>query len=111
MTDRMPRFALKLYHYNVTKAELINDLKLVSSTLGKSTITYREYEKYGKYGSTTLKRRFGSFNDALLAAGLAITNERNPAVTSLFENLQAVWIAMGKQPSERDLQKRISRFS
>jgi 5-methylcytosine-specific restriction endonuclease McrA len=66
--------------------------------------------KAGKYHATTLTRRFGSWFNALDKANLKKT--RNLGITNeeYFENLQNVWIKLGRQPKYNDMQKPLSKY-
>lgn len=55
------KFELNDFHRNTSDEELLNDLKAVSNIINKDTVTMEEYNQYGKYHSTTLTRRFGSW--------------------------------------------------
>jgi hypothetical protein len=57
----MVKFELEEYHRNLTKEELITDLKRVASILKKNSVTREEYNKYGKFHACTLQRKFGSW--------------------------------------------------
>jgi len=59
----------------VTDAEILADLNSIASKLGTSTVSMPYYRQHGQYDDTTVSRRFGSWNKALIAAGLAISNE------------------------------------
>jgi hypothetical protein len=50
--------------------ELIDDLRNVSDSLKKTSVTLKEYQQYGNYSYQTLKKRFGSWKAALKAAQL-----------------------------------------
>jgi hypothetical protein len=58
-----------------------------------------------------LKRRFGSWNKALIAAGFTPGRVVNVSDEMLFQNLEEVWIKLGKQPKYHELKKPLSRFS
>lgn len=61
-----------------------------------------EYDKMGKYHSSTISRRFGTWNSALLIAGIGVRNQQWNE-EELFSNIQEVWVAKGCQPSRRDM--------
>lgn len=84
------RFELEPYHRNVTDNELIEDLKRVAQQLGKNTLTNIEYNHFGNFYSSTLRRRFGSWFSALEKAGLEKTRNLNITDEELFENLEEV---------------------
>jgi hypothetical protein len=104
-------FKLNDFHRNVPEHELLDDLKRVAKKLGKNNLTTREYDEPGKYGSRTIQTRFGNWNKALEKAGLQITLNRNISDKELFENLEEVWISLGRQPTYRDIKPPISKFS
>lgn len=47
-----------------------------------------------------LIRRFCSWNEALLLAGVALSNEPNISDETLFENILVLWQHLGRQPSD-----------
>lgn len=87
---------------HVPDNELIDDLKRTIQSLQKDTLTLAEYDRYGKYNSSTITRRFGSWNKALSLAGINISNKFHTD-QDLFDNLAKAWLKLGKQPSRRDL--------
>jgi 5-methylcytosine-specific restriction endonuclease McrA len=90
---------------------LIKDIKEVAAQSGKETVTYRQYESIGKYSGSTILRRFGSWNIALEKAGLNISNEFNINEERLFENIEQLWIKLGRQPRKIDLNSSLSEYS
>ena len=64
------KFELREPNKRFSNAELINDLKLVATKLGKNTLTQREYDQNGRFSFQTQKKRFGSWLNALTKAGL-----------------------------------------
>ena len=54
-------FVLNDYHRNISDEELIADLQNVASLLNSDTVTMDDYNLHGRYHSTTLTRRFGSW--------------------------------------------------
>ena len=96
-------FELQPFHRDIPEKNLVSDLKNVAKLLGKPSVSFREYEKHGKYSAGTLQRRLGSWNKALQKAELSVTQEMNIPVEVLFENIEKVWIQKGSQPVYRDL--------
>ncbi len=89
----------------VEDVELLADLKRVAEMLGASTVSMPKYNECGKYNNTTVARRFGSWNNALLKAGLSVSNEVNISDERLFENILTLWQHYGRQPRRRELAK------
>jgi hypothetical protein len=109
----MSKFELKLRRRNNTEQARLADLQRVAKDLGLETITKTTYDQYGHFGATTFIRRFGSWNGALNAAALTLTNRINIPDEELFENLATCWRSLGRQPVGKDLSKGLglSRFS
>ncbi len=106
------KFELETHHRNTPDADLIADLKRVAIQLNKDKVTLDEYNDYGKYHSTTLTRRFGSWFKCLDLAGLKRTRSKlNIPNEELFENLMEVWTKLGRQPKYDDMFKPLSNFS
>ena len=59
------KFELNAYHRNVSDQEFILDVQETAKRLGKDTLTGEEYSLHGKYHSSTLTRRFGSWKKVL----------------------------------------------
>jgi hypothetical protein len=95
----------------VSDEELLDDLRNVATQLGKNTVGQKEYRKTGKYDDTTPTRRFGSWNKALIKAGLIISNEINISDNKLFENILELWTYYGRQPRRSELSLSPSRIS
>lgn len=106
------KFELEKYHRNVTNDELIADLKRVAADLQKNSVTIDEYNERGKYHGTTLTRRFGSWFKILEKAGLQKSRSLlNIPDEELFQNLEEMWIKLGRQPRYTEMQKPLSRYS
>lgn len=95
----------------VSDEELIADLRRVAQSRGADNLTARHYQLTGKYSHTTHLKRFGTWNDALLRAGLAISNRFNISDEELFENILALWQHYGRQPRRSELSSDPSRIS
>lgn len=105
-------FELENFHRDIPSDELLADLRHAYeqlSTQGR-TMSFRSYAEIGRFSAGTLAERFGSWNKALIAAGLKPISEKNISVAALFENLRQVWVAKGKQPVFRDMAAAPSRY-
>lgn len=100
------KFELNDFHRNTSDEELLNDLKAVSNIINKGTVTMEEYNQYGKYHSTTLTRRFGSWFLCLQKAQLQMSRSKiGISNEALFDNIEKVWIKLGKQPSYTQMEE------
>lgn len=95
----------------VSDQELLNDLKSVAQKLNKNTVPQKIYAKFGEYEYSTHIRRFGSWNSALIKAGLDITHEQEITDEKLFENILNLWTKLGRQPVRSDLTAKDSAYS
>lgn len=64
------KFVLEEQHRNIPSENLLEDLKRVVTLLNTNTLTQAQYQKYGKYGINTFRKRFGGWNQALERIGL-----------------------------------------
>lgn len=106
------KFELDNYARNVSDDLLIEDLVVVAKKLNKKSITHDEYNREGKYSSSTYLRRFGSWFNALEKAGLQKT--RTPAnipEEDLFRNIEEVWTKLGRQPRYQEIKTPLSKYS
>jgi hypothetical protein len=95
----------------VTDAELLTDLRRVAELLNSSTVSRPTYPRHGRYGVTTFNSRFGSWNKALMAAGLITSHEINIPDERLFENILMLWQHYGRQPRRTELSSPPSTIS
>jgi hypothetical protein len=87
----------------VSDAELLDDLRRIAKQLGQRTVGQKEYRRVGTYDDSTVTRRFGSWNAALLKAGLVIANQVDLPDEQLFDNIFTLWAHYGRQPRRREL--------
>lgn len=99
----MKRFEINLRRRDIPKEELLDDLKRVAAD--QQTVTAATYDEKGKFGKTTILRRFGTWNKALKAGGLKVILTLNNKEEVLFENLTNVWQRLGRQPVGKDIEK------
>jgi len=71
----------------VSDEEIIADIRRVAELASPEAVSFRLYSKLGNYHPSTASVRFGTWNDAVVAAGLEVGNERNIPDERLFENL------------------------
>ena len=100
------RFELDQYNRNVPDEELIADIKRVASELGIGTVTRLEQNRMGRFSATTYIRRFGSWSNACAKADLAMRQTLpNRPDEEMIENLEELWIALGRQPLYSEVTK------
>ncbi len=104
------RFELNHDRRNISDEDLLADLRRVASDRSEQQVRQRTYKDHGKYGVTTLIRRFGSWNGAVKSAGLDTPIERNVPDADLYTALYDLWVALGRQPNYSEVQKPRCRF-
>ena len=89
----------------VEDESILQDINHVAAKLGVRELHRGDYFREGRYGSTTISRRFGSWTNAVLAAGLtaAPRARRNASNLELFDNFESLWRSLGRQPRGRDV--------
>jgi len=95
----------------VSDEELLADLRAVAVSLGRNTVGMKDYRRLGKYDDTTASSRFGTWNKALRAAGLELSNEVGLSEERLFENILTLWTHYGRQPRRSELARPPSKVS
>lgn len=105
------KYELKLKNKNISDDEIISDLNKVATKIQKSSISSSDYETYGQYNIRTVSRRFESWSKALEIAGLKPAIAMNIDRDDLFENLQNIWIQLGRQPVRSEIKRPLSKYS
>ena len=109
--SQKPVFELEPWNRGLTDEELLRDLKRVAIDLGRDTVTYAEYDAYGRCRSRTIEVRFGGWNDALVRAGLTVKRRVGFTNEDLFENLEEVWTRLGREPRQHEMVRPVSPIS
>ncbi len=111
----MKRITFKLSRVSgqtVSDDKLLLDLRSVAASHGKTTtVGQKVYRRYGHYDDSTITRRFGSWNSALKAAGLIVSNVVDYSDEDLFANILTLWQHYGRQPRRSELAIPPSRIS
>jgi len=105
------KFELKPNNLNASDNDLIEDVRRVALELHKDTLTISDYKRYGRFSYSTLARRFGGWLKVLEKAGLNKTRDYNITDEEWFNNLEEVWMNLGRQPYPSDMEKPLSKYS
>lgn len=87
----------------VSTDDMLSDIRRVAELADTTVVSMKLYSQLGKYDPATAKRRFGTWNRAVTAAGLEIANELNISDERLFENIMLLWEHYGRQPRLSEL--------
>ncbi len=95
-----------------TNAGLLNELCRVAQKIGTKALTIEQFNKHAAVSAETVRRRFGSWWNALDEAGLQISNHgKRHSDDDYFENLLKVWTHHGRQPKYREMDEQPSTIS
>lgn len=68
------KYELRQINRNSSDEDILQDIRRVSTLLGKLALTQNDYREHGNFGCTTVYRHFGTWNKALKLAGLEVTH-------------------------------------
>jgi len=74
-------------------------------------VTSRDFEASSGISPATIQRRFGTWREFCLAAGLQPSYTRTENRHDLFTNLEVVWESLGRQPRSKEMKKPLSAIS
>ncbi|MBQ9162350.1 MAG: HNH endonuclease [Clostridia bacterium] len=96
---------------NITEADVIAELHRIADILGKDSITVVDFENHSKMCSLhALHSRFGTWGEILKLAGMESKNLKKTD-EELYEEIERLWILLGRQPTYTDMRKGISKYS
>lgn len=104
-------FELRTNAKHVGDKELLEDLKRVVKLLGKEFISQTDYDLKGNFAHKNYYKRFGSWNKALQKAGLPIIVSKTISNEELFNNLEKIWLKLGRQPFYSEIRKPLSKYA
>ena len=103
--------SLQRKNAKISPDKFIPDLKRVADLLGKSSVTTDEYREHGLFAPSAVANHFGTWFVALNAAGLEQTRTLHVNEEDYFENLEQIWVHLGRQPRYNEIRKPFSRYS
>ena len=108
----------QIARHGIPEKTLICDIQRVEKILGKKTFYCSEYLQHGEYSKKSIFRRFKTWNDALIASGLEPFDHPLGGGTknriseyACFEEIERMWITLGRQPTTNDIKNGTSRYS
>ena len=102
----MSQFQVRLRQREISKEELLTDLKRVAAELDCESVTKGQYRRHGNFSHSTISKYLGSWNLALEAAELSIGHRMGIPDEEFFSNIAVVWTALGRQPTSKDMSDR-----
>jgi hypothetical protein len=104
------KYRVKIYGKKVTKEQIAADIHRVAKRLGTKVVSMRKYQHYGKYSVASCYNRFGSWVNAIKAAGLKNPSLRLPPADELMDNIKRVWDKVQEQPTYELMKTSISKY-
>lgn len=99
------------HNFYIENKDYIDDLRSVAGLLGKTTLTCSEYESHGQYDRGKLSKRFGSWEKALVSAGLNPTGYTvSVSDAELLDDIEQTWVKLGRQPTTGDIKSGCSKY-
>lgn len=99
-------------YHRISDKELLEDIKNAAISMSKNTVTSTEYTKFGKFKVQTILTRFDNWDSALKQADLIPTGfSLHYTDLDLFNEIEDIWIKLGRQPTTSDIKKGISKIS
>lgn len=98
------------FRCDYTLEDIKTDIARVLNILGKTTLTLREYQKFGKYNSWTLANKYG-WNNILKACSCRIQFIHTISKEEVLAEIERLWISLGRQPTTTDIKKGLSKYS
>ena len=87
------------------KDEIIAELRRVAALLETSSLTISQFKQYGRISDSTIMKKFGSWNEAIEAAGLIpipsgpTSNRQFPSDDEYLQEIIRLTKEIGRQPS------------
>jgi hypothetical protein len=94
-----------------TNAELIAKLQEFARESGRSFLSGRAFEVATGISEGTVTNHFGTWQEFCAKAGFAPRYQRSVSRADLFENLDRVWQALGRQPRAKEMKQPLSPIS
>lgn len=103
--------SIQRHNSKASPDEFIPDIQRVAALVGKLSVTTDEYQEHGRFSPSTVVNHFGTWFSALDAAGLNRTRSLHVTNEEYFENLEQIWVHLGRQPHYGEVRKPFSRYS
>lgn len=89
-------FKIRVFSRNLTGEKILRDIRKTAKIMKQETINAFDYDKRGIIRSAAVIAKFGSWNKALIAAGMKPIDRKAEAVENLVKDIMAVSKKLGK---------------
>jgi hypothetical protein len=90
-------------HRDVSEAELISEIQSLASDLGHPPTVYQMRDQ-GRFGVSTVSNEFGTWNDALKAAGFEPNREKDVDKAKLKDEIRRLNQEYGRPPTANEME-------
>ena len=98
---RTAKYKLNQYNKGASNDELLDDLRRIAAASPGSPITADHYDAHGKFSRQMFHHRFGSWNNALTSANLAINRATAFDALEVVEDVKRVAALVGRNTLTR----------
>jgi hypothetical protein len=105
------KFELEPYHRNISKQQVVEDIRRVAQKLKRDTLTKSEYRQYGTISPDVAERICGSWFKALSESGLRKSRNYNISAEDCLADLKRVAQKLGKSSVTTEDYKAHGQFS
>lgn len=110
MTNGMTNYSIKRFH-KYSDNELIERLRTYAKSADLFFVSIEGFSKATGIAETTIINHFGSWKTFCERAKLAPRYQRTVSKEELFENLNRIWKALGRQPRAKEIKQPLSPIS
>jgi len=89
-------FKLNTYNRNVPDEDFIEDMQRVAKFLKQNYLTHEDYNKHGKYHSTTIQKRFNGWSNACLKSELLFKRHSRINKNDIISDIKCAAKIIGK---------------
>jgi 5-methylcytosine-specific restriction endonuclease McrA len=105
------KYELEPDNRNCPDEELMADLQAVANRLEALSLTKEMYDANGRFSSSTIQKRFGSWNNALAQCGIAVQKRVDIPEEELLADLQRVAKKLQNQTVSREQYRTHGQFA
>ena len=81
---------------------LLEELRRVAARLGQDSLTQAEFAEHALISVSLIKKRFGTWNNALKKAGLHVSKRMDIPDDEILAEIGRVWTLLGHSPSREE---------
>jgi hypothetical protein len=107
------KYEQKPYTPDITPGEILEDIKRIAIDLHTNYVSQQEYARYGKYGLANVYARFKTWDELLAQVEFKFPGKihgKTVSIEKLFENIENVWLRLGRQPKSPEMKKPLSKY-